>query len=465
MDTSPRYEKEDILINFRDLLVHILRRWRSVLIGMIVITLLLTGFQYVKDQNAYENALAAQKDEVAIIELDEASLANAEQVMHYQRLYQTQTAYNRDSLLMQIDPVAVPTQTLSYLITGKQAYVTAAIYQTHLSSRELFATIASAVAPQNDPSHIAELVSTWLQSDNGADAIADHVILNIKVIAPTEALCENIAAEVKLQMNTVETSAAGIGEHTLTFIAETAQVTVDNSLKTTQQNHLNNCTTLRNNLKTAQDALTANEKAYIQQMTALDEENTAAAPTPPSVSKKMVVLGIAAGLVLMAGLHALGYVFSRKVKSREDFAERYGLFVFGSINANDKKPAHRLFSKKKAATSEQDALALAQQQLILAVRAALNEKENAAVLIIGSTLDDNATVLFASLKEAAAKQGIALNVLPSALNDAAAFEQLADADAVVLAETLDASTYGDIYRELETCERLACPVLGAFILQ
>lgn len=446
MNTSPRYEKEDILINFRDLLVHILRRWRSVLIGMVVVTLLLTGFKYVKDQSAYENALAAHKDETAVIELDEASLANAEQVMHYQKLYQTQAAYNRDSLLMQIDPVAVPTQTLSYLITGKQAYVTAAVYQTHLNNRELFANIAAAVAPQNDPSHIAELVSTSLQSDNGADAIADHVILNIKVIAPTEALCASIAAEIKLRVNTVKTSAVGITEHTLTFIAETVQVTVDNALKTTQQNNLNNCTTLRNNLKTTQDALTANEKAYIQQMTALDEENTAAAPTPPSVSKKMVVLGIAAGLVLMAGLHALGYVFSRKVKSREDFAERYGLFVFSDVAA-------------------QETLALAAQQLTLAVRAAVGEKENAAVFITGSALDDKAATLFAPLKEALAKQGVTLDVLPAALTDAAAFEQLAGADAVVLAETLGVSTYGDIYREIETCERLDCPVLGAFILR
>ncbi len=444
MDTSPRYEKEDILINFRDLLVHILRRWRSVLIGVVVVTLLLTGFKYVKDQSAYKSALAAQKDEVAVIELDEASLANAEQVMHYQKLYQTQTTYNRESLLMKIDPVAVPTQTLSYLITGKRAYVTAAVYQTHLNSRELFTNIASAVAPDNDPSHIAELVSTTLQSDNGADAVADHVILNVKVIAPTEALCASIAAEIKQQLNAVKTSAADIAEHTLTFITETVQVTVDNALKTTQQNNLGNCTTLRNNLKTAQDALTANEKAYIQQMTALDKENNTAAPTPPSVSKKMVVLGIAAGLVLMAGLHALGYVFSRKVKSREDFAERYGLFVFGDVAAQE---------------------ALAAQQLTLAVRAAVGGKENAAVLVTGSALGDNAATLFAPLKEALAKQGITLDVLPAALTDATAFEQLASADAVVLAETLGASAYGDIYRELETCERLDRPVLGAFILK
>ncbi len=446
MNTSPHYEKEDILINFRDLFVHILRRWRSVLIGTVVVTLLLTGFKYVKDQSAYKNALAAQKNEIAVVELDEASLANAEQVMHYQKLYNTQATYNRTSLLMKIDPVAVPTQTLSYLIKGKQAYVTAAVYQTHLNSRAMAQTIVDAVAPDNDPSHIAELITTTLQSDNGADAVADHVILNVKIIAPTEALCASIAAEIKAQMNTVKASAANIAEHTLSLIADTVQLTVDNGLKTTQQNNLNNCTTLRNNLKTTQDTLTANEKAYIRQMTALDNQNSAVAPIKPSVSKKMLVLGIAAGLVLMAGLHALGYVFSRKVKSREDFTERYGLFVFSDV-------------------ATQETLALAAQQLTLAVRTAVGGKENAAVLVTGSALDDNTAALFTPLKEATAKQGITLNVLPAALTDAAAFEQLASADAVVLAETLGISVYGDIYRELETCERLDRPVLGAFILR
>lgn len=445
MNTTPCYEKEDILINFRDLALHILRRWRSVLIGTLAVAVLLTGIKYLSDQRAYKSAQNANQNAVTI-ELDEASLANTNQVLQYQKLYRTQATYNRDSLLMQIDPGAIPTRTLSYLVTSTRGFVTASIYQTHLNDLAMYQSLAEQVAPSNDASHIMELVTVTVQYDSGADAIADHAMINVKIIAPTEEICSAIAEQVKQQMQTLKASVTdALGTHGLTLAADTTQLNADNTLKTTQQNNLNNCNTLRNNLKSATDALTDKEKAYIKQMNKLDEENTSAAPNPPSVSKKMAVLGIAAGLVLMVGMYALGYVFNRKVKSREDFTERYGLFVFASVADN-------------AETS------LAERQLTLSARAAVGEKADIRVLVIGGALADKDAALFAPLKTATAENGILLDTLPCALSDAAAFEQLAMADAVVLAETVGVSSYGDVYREIEMCERLERPILGAFIL-
>lgn len=447
MNTTPCYEKEDILINFRDLAVHILRRWRSVLIATLIVAVLLTGVKYMRDLRAYNNALATQNDEVAVVELDEASLANAAQVLQYQKLYQMQATYNNTSLLMQIDPGKIPTRTLSYLVTGARGFVTASMYQTHLNDLSVYQSVAEEISSDADPSHVMELVTVTVQYDSGANTVADHAMVNVKIIAPTEELCNAIATQVKQQMQTLKTTVtASLGAHGLTLAAETAQLNADNALKTTQQNNLNNCNTLRNNLKSATDALTGKEKTYVKQMTDLNKDGASAAPTPPSVSKKMVVLGVAAGLALMVGLYALGYVFNRKVKSREDFTERYGLFVFGSI-------------------AEGKETALAERQLTLSARAAVGNKEPLRMLVIGGALADKDAALFAPLKEALAKNGIALDALPCALTDPAAFEQLADADAVVLAETVGASTYDDIYREIEMCERLQHPILGAFILQ
>lgn len=468
MDTSPRYEKEDIIVNFRDLTVHILRRWRSVIIGVVIVTLLAGAFQYLKDHRTYEATLAAQADKSASVQLDELSLAHANQVLQYQKLYEQQAEYNRNSLLMQIDPGAVNTQTLSYLVTGGKGYVTAAMYQTHLNNLAIYEDIAAEVAPKHLASHIMELVTVSVQYDSGTLNAADHAMINIRIIAPTAEQCAAIAKPLKQQMQALRsTVTAALGSHGLKLAADTAQLSTDNGLKTTQQNNLNNANTLRSNLKSAKDALTNQEKAYVEQMTAIDKVNEHdAAPTPPSVSVKMLVIGFVAGLVLMIGLHALGYVFNRKVKSREDLIERYGLFVFGNIADEQKKLSvteqwlRRFFFKKGAA----DDPALAERQLLLAMRSALADKETACVLVTGCAVDAQAAV-FAPFKEAAAKNGISLEVLPSPLSDAASLERLATADAVILAETVGASAYEEIYRELELCERLDRPVLGAFILQ
>lgn len=446
MNTTPCYEKEDILINFRDLAVHILRRWRSVLIVTLIVAVLLTGVKFLADQRAYNNADNTSANTTAI-QLDEASLANAAQVLQYQKLYQMQAAYNSTSLLMQIDPGKIPSRTLSYLVTAPRGFVTASMYQTHLNDLSLYQSITEQVAPNSDASHVMELVTVTVQYDSGADTIADHALVNVKVIAPSEELCSAIAEQVKQQMQTLKASVTdALGAHGLTLAADTTQLNADNTLKTTQQNNLNNCNTLRNNLKSATDALTDKEKAYVKQMNSLDQDNTAATPNPPSVSKKMAVLGIAVGFVLMIGLYALGYVFNRKVKSREDFVERYGLFVFGNV-------------------ADSAELTIAERQLTLSVRAAVEEATEPHVLVIGGALTDEDVSHFAPLKEAIAKNGIVLDTLPCALTDAAAFERLAAADAVVLAETVGASAYDDIYREIEMCERLQHPILGAFILQ
>ncbi len=102
---------------------------------------------------------------------------------------------------------------------------------------------------------------------------------------------------------------------------------------------------------------------------------------------------------------------------------------------------------------------------LLELQKELSAQYDACSYVFPCDLADKDAALFAPLNEATAKSGIALDTLPCALNNAAAFEQLATADAVVLAETVGASSYSDIYREIEMCERLQRPILGAFILQ
>ena len=472
MEHSPCYDKGDIIINFRDLTVHILRRWRSIVVGVLVVTLLVGALQYLKDARTYKAALAGEQDKVSTVQLEGLSLANANQVLQYQKLYQLQADYNREALLMQIDPAAVPTRTLSYVVSGEMGFVTASLYQTHLGNLTVYKNIATQLAMENDPSHIMELVTVTVQHDSSKDILADHALVVVKIVAPTEDVASAIAQQLKKQMQALKTTvASALGAHTLTLAADSAALNADHSLKTTQQDNLNNANILRNNLKGARDALTNQERAYVEQMTAMDKveiDADAPKPTPPSASVKMLIVGFAAGLVLMIGVHALGYVFGRRLKSREDFAERYGLFVFDCIADGQKKLSvterliRRLFFKREQSVSAEARLTLAQQQLVLTLRRTLADKEAARVCVIGCT--DTSAVL-APFKDAAAKSGVTLEVLQSPLTDAAALERLSDADAVILAEAVGASAYNDIYRELELCERLARPVLGAFVLQ
>lgn len=467
--TTPQYEKEDILINFRDLLVYLLRRWKSALIGVLIITLLMTGYQYLRDYRAYQNALASNGQTAT--ELSELSLANANQVLQYRETYQAQAEYNRSSLLMQINSGAVPTETVSYLITGTRSYVAATLLQNHLNDLSVYERVSAAIAPDSDPAQIMELVSATVAYDDSS-AVADHALLSIKIIAPNKDLCNAIATELRNYLHTLhDNTAVDVGNYTLTLAQETFRYTVDNSLKTTQQNNLNTCNTLRNNLKTATDALSAQEKAYVERMSSQNGDSLDRKPTPPSVSKKALVLGFAAGVVLFVFLYGLGYVFDRRIKSREDFTERYGLYVFGVLDSRHKKRStvterllRRLFSKKDLAADLPSRLALAQRQIALSARATA-EKTPLTVYVTG-TFNDADVPLLDGIKQALGKDGVKLMYdAADPLQDAAALNSLAHADAVLLTETVGVSVYENVYRTLALCERLDRPVLGTLLLQ
>ncbi len=462
---NPRYKKDDVIINFRDMLIYILRRWRNIVIGVLAVGLLAVGYRYLSDWRSYQNKLNANQQQAATITLDGVSLANANQVLQYEKVYQAQADYNRNAPLMQINPGAVKTQTLTYLIEGARSYVIAQLYQTHLGDVNLYTDIADHADPVSNTAHIAELVSIEIKYDKQTTAPTDHALVCIDIIAPTDTLRENITHTVKAHIVSLqETVSQALGAHKLTLMTDALQTRVDTTLKNTQQSNLNACNTLRTNLKNAKEALTDEEKAYLEQAAIDDTLAAPVSPNPPSVSKKWLVLGVAAGLALMLGIYVLGYIFGQKLKSRTDLAERYELYIFGRLTANTRpslteRTIRRLFCKKEAAETP----AYVTQQLLLSVKAACADNNNGpSVLVTGSALDD---AMLADMVTELQKEGIRLTVLADPVQNPAAPRAFADADAVVLAETAGRSTYDDIYRTLDMCARFETPVLGAFIIE
>ncbi len=470
MNNTPRCEKGDIIINFRDMLMHILHRWPSILVGILLVALLASGYQYVTDKQGYDSALAAEKDKTATVQLEGLSLANANQVLQYQKIYKMQAEYNRSAPLMQIDPSAVDSEMLSYLVTGQRAYVTASLYQTHLSSVSLYEKLATEITPTYDPAQLMELVTVKLQYDPNTENTTRDVIFSIKVIAPTKDMCTVVSSAIKAGMNSLRrTVTDAVGAHTLSLVANTAQVNTDMGLRSTQQNNLNNCNTLRTALKTARDALSADELAYVEQMAVLEENpDDTTPPAPPSLSKKMLLIGAVAGFALLVCIHAAVYLFSRKLKSREDLTQRYGIMVFGALADTAKKRGftdrilRRLFFKKESALTAEEHNALTGQQFVLAVKTALADKTTTNLLVIGGEKSD---ALLAPLTDLLSKEDITLTTVSNPVYNAVALEQLTAADAVVLAETVGVSVYGDIYRTLDLCAQLDRPVIGALVIE
>lgn len=476
MNPSPRHEKEDILINFRDLLVHVLLRWRSILAVAVLLTFVAGGGKFWLDYREYQNALNAPTATAPTLSAIEQ--ANVDNAFGYHKAYEAVVAYNKASPLMHIDYTAAPTTILNFAVQDDNSYNYAQAVQTVVREesatileaegiladtnssiiRDSYELMGSDAAPVADTAYTApyltELVTTTvLYQTDAATAPREPVVLQVKVLGINEEFCREIADKLAASIRALPGC---------TLLDSRYYVAVDTGIKTTQINNLNVANNLRTAYKGAREALSSQESAALEKrIQGETSEGGAAQPAKPSVSKKILLLGFVAGGALMVVLYILGYLTDRRVKSPEDLQERFGLYHMGALPESGKSRfldrfITGLFRKKSTLTAE-EAHALTVEQLRLAAK-------NGSVLITGSALTRQDAVRLQPLVAALKEVGVALSIVPCPLQDAAAMEALSKTGAVVLAEKERLSSYNNIYAVLELCQRLEIPVRGTLLV-
>lgn len=449
--TTPKHEKEDILINFRDLFTHILLRWRSILAVAAVMTLLAGGAKLMMDYKDYKAAL--QNPGTPTVTLTQVEQANVDHALAYQQAYEDIVRYNNFAPLMQIDYTATPTMLLTYTVKSANSYNTAVNCQAVLRESAIYEELAAADDLPYGASYLPELVTVEILQQATVAAPADPVLLQVTVIADSEALCKSLTATLEQKLDSLPGC---------TRSGKQYYVAMHSGVRGAQIGNLNSANSLRTASKGAKDALTDRElAAFEKRLSGEVTDDGITVPAKPTVSKKFLVLGFVAGGALMVIVYALGYLTGRRVKSAEDLQERFGLYHMGTLPATGKArfldPTIKSLLGKKPVLSAQEATALALQQLRLTAK-------DGALLLTGSALTDADADALQPLAEALQKEGIALTVVPCPLRDAAAMQTLAEAKAVVLAEKAYVSSYNDIYGVLQLCDRLEVPVHGTLLM-
>lgn len=455
MKENSEFKPQDLWINFRDLFLYVLLRWRSILVVALAGAVLLCGVKYLKDFMNYKNdAGTAAVDES---ELDVDAKAHVALAIGYRGIYEKHAIYNANALYMKIDADAVPTWNLSYIIAGEDSYAVASLYRKHLSSQNLYEGLTGQMEQEDDEylsAYLAELVSFSLDYESN-DAPSEKVFLDIKVVAPTQELCGQVTDLMRESMNSLlDEVTASTGTHISKLVYDHYAVRLTESVRTFQQNSLRAQDNALKDLEEAEGQLTAAEKEYLNQLT--NGENAAPA-APPSVSKKFIVLGFLLGGVLMVAWYALRYIFCGRVMSESDVALRYGVHVFGSL-ASDKK---RFFIDRWLLNWLQDKSAqpsLMQRQIALVAKAA----ESRAVYAIGGEgVADHLPDLAKELQTL----DISLQTGDGPLASDEGVAGMAAADAVLLVKQTGVSTHKEIVRELALAEQLGQKVLGVVLLK
>ena len=185
------------------------------------------------------------------------------------------------------------------------------------------------------------------------------------------------------------------------------------------------------------------------------------------VSPMNIVLGLFLGAAGVAGVVAVIYVLSPKLRVSGDLFEMFGVPVIGSIymplKKNTKIDRWILGLFRKSPSWFTDDMRVSMMCTDVTLAAAKHEVKH---LHLTSSCPDKFVVktlsLFYKNLQGSAERVSCGN---SVVYNSEALEQMAAADGVVLVERVDISTYDDIRKEIYFCNRYQIPVLGCIVIE
>ena len=532
----------EVKISVKDLLYRILLKWRIMIIFAVVFAIAGSGVSLYatkkssqkKIDEELEEALALEEQQAADAAAWEASISTTSKIDAMDRaaleeyigqakalltpaqLRQADLAYDtyvqvyvqeddnidylKNSEKMQLDPYAVPTLVMSYLISMDSsseiaANTVATSYQSLLFTDSLYEEISEAAGWQI--SDARELVSGYVSGD--------YLKINIEASSTEE--CDIIAEVINSRVESLKTQVQRTyGKFTVTPDTKSYTEVIDAGIISTRQGYLNNLNTSLSIYNNMYSWLNDNQKNYVYALITLYnmDEPAAAEPAVESAeedtaeetaveaneasdgtaqteekasdvirAKKAkskilpiyIVLGAVAGILVLALIELIAYIFSVSVKTEIDLEETLGLNVIASVEGEGKKKflgaVDKLFSKifyrRRYRFTTEDTY----KMIASAVRISAKKNGFTSVYITGSAADELSGKVIDDLADLIKVDNVRITGGSSVLCDADSLEQLSASDCVLLVEKLGLSRFDEVAKEITLAEENNVRVIGA----
>lgn len=462
------YEQE---VDLKDLILAILRRWRSIIVVGILMAVVMGGYAAVSGsragegepedgQQTYEDALALYESEKAGLEME---IENLEMTL------KGLSAYQENSLLMKISPYNKPVASAEVYIDAEDSQVMRSLAKAYTAVLKNENTLEKLyqILPLEDQ-YLLELfsVDSYLQGMVTVEYAADSSTvtstyygedINMLSIKATAGDQETAGLLLEALLGEMESSegelAASIGPHTLNVVDEGISAVVDMELAKKQQDNRDSRSQLTTALENSQ--------------TAYDELEEPAVPSAGGVSMgrvlKYVVLGGAVGVFLMAFAYCVVYLMSDKIHSEKDLKSRFGIKILGVMPGSG-VGEHTFFidqwlyrlEGRNCSGQMEPAYDLAAANL----KNYAGEAKN--LLLTGTVGEEQMKELAQSLSRRL--PGFVLTVGKNMAEDVDTRKKLPDCDGVILVEKAEASRAGAVQQEIEMIGNVGKEIVGAVVI-
>lgn len=492
--------EEEVQIDLMTLLHYILRKWRSIIVVMLIVAVAANLYSVKKSMS--EAAAVSTTEEVDI----EKQIENAkgeltadelEQVEHVysmyeynSQLYQENEEYLEKSVLMQLNPNEIPTVMLNYQFKKDQADEELSniftMYENALLDEDTCTAIIQVFGEEYANTSVRELISvTDTENGQNSDIIKlqkdkNSGILSIQIYAGSEEQCEQVAEIVKKRvLEYTEQLQQIFGNYTVNAISEQYYISSDSNLNVQKSDAVNAVNNAYTAMKNITSGLSEKQIGYFDLLTkdcedqTLVKEDTQATANMTAnvqyISMKYILIGLLAGMFLAVCWYAVVYIMTQTVKDVDEVKIITNLPVFGTVLGSNENGKRNIIDRwidswfahdKK---SENNELLLTRISHEVAMLAGQKDKRN--LLVACSESDQNLKKQADSLVEKLRELGMNVTSTDSLVSDnTEVLKQLESADSAVFVEQLMKSERNQIREAVELCRRCRVEVLGSVIV-
>ena len=492
--------EEEVQIDLMTLLHYILRKWRSIIVVMLIVAVAANLYSVKKSMS--EAAAVSTTEEVDIEKQienakEELTADELEQVEHVysmyeynSQLYQESKEYLEKSVLMQLNPNEIPTVMLNYQFKKDQADEELSniftMYENALLDEDTCTAIIQVFGEEYANTSVRELISvTDTENGQNNDIIKlqkdkNSGILSIQIYAGSEEQCEQVAEIVKKRvLEYTEQLQQIFGNYTVNAISEQYHISSDSNLNMQKSDVVNAVNDAYTALKNISSGLSEKQMTYynllvkgIEDKTTSKENTDETAEITANVqdiSMKYILIGLLAGMFLAVCWYAVVYIMTQTVKDVDEVKIITNLPVFGTVLGSNENGKRNIIDRwidswfahdKK---SENNELLLTRISHEVAMLAGQKDKRN--LLVACSESDQNLKKQADSLVEKLRELGMNVTSTDSLVSDnTEVLKQLESADSAVFVEQLMKSERNQIREAVELCRRCQVEVLGSVIV-
>ena len=440
---------DDQEIDLIELFLYVCRRWRSLIALGLIGVVIGVGVGLYK---------ANAKPKLDDLEVEELHLKEIEQYARYQALYEDQIAWEKESVLLNMDPTAVYVGSVTYYLQLKEidTPVVSRLYSSILNDNEVFVRIQEAGRLDCTLRAIKQLVGiqcTTLELQEQKIFSEDRSVsvqVKASVIAPEAEMCQSILElldrELQDMNQYVETTYGAICKERLEVPGEKSAYsdTVANAKKASTDKLMEYAT----QINTIAKSLSEDDKTYYSLV--YDTEKESEEKGGLSWLKWGIIIGVVFG-ALGVFAYAVVFLLDGHIKNMDELLA-YGLHPFavmeGSAGGKKLNALDRLFVPKLRYQSD------------TYLAEALNAQDLKHIILCGDLNDAD----IAAHGKAVAAASDRLSIEPQMVESADTQMKIKQADGVVLLVHLWKTKRTDLEQELRICRKLGGNVLGVAVI-